>query len=253
MSVQLCAEAVSRADPDRFRAIMAAPVAAREVLFPVAAFMGEIARAPWVTQEPMIAQMRLQWWRDALGEIASGGQVRRHEVATPLAAAITPEEVPLLMQAVEAREWDIGRDPHDSPEALRAYLDATGAAPLWAAMQVLGAPDTAEPLARAIARAGALSRYFAGIPALEAAGRLPLPDGRPEAVAALAREGLAAMHRTAGFRRRLGLAGTALYDAVVQGAALRQAVRDPASVGEGRYGLSEGARRWRLLRLSLTG
>ena len=73
-----CAALVEKADPDRFRAAMAAPVAARAVLFPLYALNVEVTRAPWVTQEPMLAEMRLQWWRDALQEIADGGPVRRH-------------------------------------------------------------------------------------------------------------------------------------------------------------------------------
>ena len=61
MSIQACADLVHRGDPDRFAAIMAAPVGARERLFPIFAFNLEVARAPWVTAEAMIAEMRLQW------------------------------------------------------------------------------------------------------------------------------------------------------------------------------------------------
>jgi len=61
-----CAKLVERGDPLRFRTVMAAPLHARRVLFPLYAFNVEVSRAPWVTQEPMIAEMRLQWWRDAL-------------------------------------------------------------------------------------------------------------------------------------------------------------------------------------------
>ena len=67
---------------------MAAPVAAREKLFPIYAFNVEVARAPWVASEPMIGEMRLQWWRDALEEIAEGKGVRQHEVTTPLASVL---------------------------------------------------------------------------------------------------------------------------------------------------------------------
>ena len=70
-----CAAIVERADPLRFRATMAAPVKARRVLFPLYAFNIEVARAPWVTQEAMIAEMRLQWWRDVCEEIGQGGPV----------------------------------------------------------------------------------------------------------------------------------------------------------------------------------
>ena len=102
-----CAALVERADPWRFRAAMAAPVAARRVLFPLYAFNVEVARAPWVTQEAMIAEMRLQWWRDVCTEIADGQQVRCHEVATPLSEAITAEDAQLLDELVAARRWDI--------------------------------------------------------------------------------------------------------------------------------------------------
>lgn len=68
MSIAACAALVARGDPDRFAAIMAAPPAARARLFPLYAFNLEVARAPWVTKEPMIAEMRLQWWRDVLAE-----------------------------------------------------------------------------------------------------------------------------------------------------------------------------------------
>ncbi|MEM7645152.1 MAG: squalene/phytoene synthase family protein, partial [Pseudomonadota bacterium] len=83
--IAACADLVQRGDPARFRAVMAAPLGLRRMLFPLYAFNIEVARAPWVTQEPMIAEMRLQWWRDALEEIGAGGAVRRHEVVTPLA------------------------------------------------------------------------------------------------------------------------------------------------------------------------
>ena len=45
MSVEACAELVERGDPDRFRAIMAAPPEARAQLFPLYAFNLEVARA----------------------------------------------------------------------------------------------------------------------------------------------------------------------------------------------------------------
>ena len=83
MSIQACADLVARGDPDRFRAAMAAPVPARQVLFPIYAFAVEVSRAPWVTQEPMIAEMRLQWWRDVCDEIEAGKPARAQEVVGP--------------------------------------------------------------------------------------------------------------------------------------------------------------------------
>src|SRR6056297_4029883 len=106
-----CARIVERGDPDRFASAMAAPVAAREALFPLYAFNIEVSRATWVTAEPMIAGMRLQWWADALEEIAVGGTIRRHEVVTPLARVLDAEGAALLIGLVEARRRDTERAP----------------------------------------------------------------------------------------------------------------------------------------------
>mgnify|MGYP003628551030 FL=1 len=104
---------------------MAAPVAARRVLFPIYAFNVEVARAPWVTEEPMIAEMRLQWWRDALEEMASGGTVRRHEVTLPLADVVDGDGARALDRLVAARRWDVYKDGFEDAEHFKEYLDAT--------------------------------------------------------------------------------------------------------------------------------
>ena len=97
-----CARTVEQGDPDRFRTVMAAPVTARSVLFPLYAFNVEVARAPWVTQEAMIAEMRLQWWRDALEEIATDAEVRKHEVTTPLGSVLSAAQARMLDETVAA-------------------------------------------------------------------------------------------------------------------------------------------------------
>ena len=78
MSVDACAALVERGDPERFAAVMAAPVGFRARLFPLYAFNLEVAKAPWVTKEPMIAEMRLQWWTDMLAGAGHGGVHEAH-------------------------------------------------------------------------------------------------------------------------------------------------------------------------------
>ncbi|MFY9244816.1 MAG: squalene/phytoene synthase family protein, partial [Roseicyclus sp.] len=107
MSLQACADLVARGDPDRFRATMAGPLAARRVLFPLYAFNIEVSRAPWVTGEPIIAEMRLQFWRDVIEELAAGRPPRAHEVIAPLAQAIPQSVIGGLDRLVAARQWDI--------------------------------------------------------------------------------------------------------------------------------------------------
>ena len=169
-----CAQIVERGDPDRFAATMAAPVPARPVLFPLYAFNMEIARAPWVTNEPLIAQMRLQWWQDALEEIAGGGPVRRHEVATPLAGVLDAEGARILLACVQARHRDAARERPKSAEDLQAYLAETGGALMWAAARALG--STQEGRARAVGQAAGLANYLLGVPEFLARGLNPLPE-----------------------------------------------------------------------------
>jgi phytoene/squalene synthetase len=179
-----CAEIVERGDPDRFRATMASPVAARAVLFPIYAANVEAARAPFVTQEPLIAEMRLQWWVDALAEIAAGGLVRRHEVVTPLAHVLDAEGARVLSEGVEARRRDAAREDMGEVAELEDYLRATGGSLMWAASHALGATD--EIRARAVGRQAARANWLLGVPALQARGIRPLPEMTPEAVGRLA-------------------------------------------------------------------
>jgi phytoene/squalene synthetase len=255
MSLAACADLVRRGDPDRFLAAMAAPLAAREVLFPLYAFNLEVARAPWVTAEPLIAEMRLQWWRDVLAEIASGAPPRAHEVVGPL-AGVMARGVPadLLDGMVAARRWDIAREGFPDMGALIAHLDRTGGSLMWASALALGAEAGAEPLVRGVGRAAALASWLGAVAALEAAGRTPLPEGDPEAITALARDGLGWLQEARASRGRVpARVRPALYPAWQAGGLLKRVVRDPMMVRDGRLALPEVVRRGGLLWTALTG
>ena len=253
MSVEACAGIVARADPDRFLAAMAAPVADRARLLPLYAFNVEVARAPYVSAEPMIGEMRLQWWRDAVAEVAAGQPPRAHEVAAPLAEVQREAGLPtaLLDAMVAARRWDLFRDPFEDDAAFRAHLDATAGALLWASALALGADAALEAPVRRAGFAHGLALWLRAVPELEARGHKPLVDGRPGAIGRLAEEGLAALaeaHRTA-----MGAAVPALRATWLAGPLLAQAKREPGRVANGALGLSEARRRGRLLRLTLSG
>lgn len=246
-----CAAIVERADPDRFAATMAAPATARPNLWPLYAFNIEAARAPWAATEPMIAEMRLQFWRDMIADAALG-KSRKHEVATPLAALITAQTLPIdtLDALVAARRWDIYRDPHADAAALDAYLDDTGGALMWLAGKALGAPAHAEPALRAAGWATGLAAYLRAVPELEQRGRIPLLDGRPAAVTALANRGLAKLDTA--FAARKSLPAAALLPAWQTRALLTMAAQTPAHVANGTLHLADFTRSRRLLWQSLT-
>ena len=242
MTTDACAALVERGDPDRFAAVMAAPVAARVRLWPLYAFNLEVARAPWVTKEPMIAEMRLQWWRDVVAE----PRARAHEVAGPLHDLIQTAGLPVavLDRMAAARRWDVYKDAFADHAAFDTYLDDTAGGLMWLAACALGAPTAAEEQIRAFGWATGLANFLRAVPDLEARGRLPMVDGRPGAVRALATEGLVRLRASRG--AQVGAGRAALLAGWQTGALLAQVQRDPMVVAEGRMGLSEFSRRGRL-------
>ena len=226
-----CAGIVERADTLRFRATMAAPLEARRVLFPLYAFNIEMARAPWVTQEAMIAEMRLQWWRDVCEEIAKGEPVRRHEVATPLAAAITTDDARLLDGLVAARRWDIYRDPFEDAAHFDAYIDQTAGNLMWVAARRLGQAD--ERTVRDAAYGAGVAAWLVAIPRLVELGRVPLLDGTEEGVAKLADQALKRLHRARRNRDRVSKAARpAMFSVAASDRVLQSAIARPSRVRE---------------------
>ncbi|QBY00631.1 phytoene synthase [Rhodophyticola sp. CCM32] len=254
MTLAACAEIVRRGDPDRFLAAMAAPPAARQVLFPLYAFNLEVSRAPWVTEEPMIAEMRLQFWRDVMEEIGAGKPPRAHEVVAPLHGAIRAGDAPLLDAMIAARRWDIYKDAFEDQAHFDSYIDASSGHLIWVAARALGAPDAAEPALRAHGFASGLAGFLRAVPELEARGRVPLLDGTPQGVRDLANRGLEKLAEARAGRASVPAdAGVALYAGWRAEAALKAARDVPERVIEGKLDESEFARRVRLIRLSLTG
>tara|TARA_R110000868_G_scaffold213257_5_gene463300 strand:- start:11876 stop:12676 length:801 start_codon:yes stop_codon:yes gene_type:complete len=248
-----CASVVERGDPGRFRTVMAAPVTARMALFPLYAFNIEVARAPWVTQEPMIAEMRLQWWRDALEEIGAGSGIRRHDVVTPLSHRLTPDGAALLDKLVEARRWDVWKEPFEDEAQFRGYLDMTSATLLRVGAGMLRA-NLPEAVAADAGFALGLSNWLRAVPELEASGRYPLPDGRPEAVQALAREGLERIDRARRARGSVDRAAAPLLFGVAEAqAVLKQAVRAPGAVVSGALAVAPFRERLSLAKAAITG
>ena len=251
MSLDACAALVQRGDPDRFAATMAAPLQARSRLWPLYAFNLEVARAPWVTKEPMIAEMRLQWWRD----VAAEPTPRAHEVAGPLHALIRDAALPVevLDRLITARRWDVYSDAFADRAAFDSYLDDTGAGLMWLAARALGASPDAEVPVRAFGWATGLANYLRAVPELEARGRVPLVDGRPDAIRALAEDGLRCIATARDGRGQIGVGRAALLAGWQSEAWLRLVARDPGRVALGQVALSEFSRRGALVWQALTG
>lgn len=247
-----CAELVQKSDPDRFLATMAAPVQARPLLFALYAFNIELARAPRASQETMICEMRLQWWRDAGAEIAGGGSVRRHYVATPLGQLLKPELAACIDGMAEARRWDIYKDPFEDEAELDSYIDQTSGSLMWMAAASLGQSD--EAVVRGFAYGAGIANWLRAIPELTAEKRIPLLDGTMDGVKALARKGLDRIYNS---RSNSGGVSKTSRAALLAGwqaeAFLKQAIRKPERVANGALGQSEFRRRTALMWQAATG
>jgi len=169
-------------EPDRYLAALLAPASARGHLLALAAFSSELARVPWtVTREPMMGEVRLQWWRDAL-EPAESLARTGNPVADAVRAAVLERNLPraLLLDVIDARALDLTDAPMADDAALRDYLwKSEGALFALAArvLQRLPEPDPA-PAAAACGHAYGLTRLLLGLPHALSRGRLPIPQSR---------------------------------------------------------------------------
>ncbi len=80
---------VRRNDPDRWLASrFITDAQARADVIALYAFDHEISKIAGTVKEPLMAEIRLTWWVEALDEIFEGRPVRRHPVALALAEVI---------------------------------------------------------------------------------------------------------------------------------------------------------------------
>jgi phytoene/squalene synthetase len=234
-----CIARVEAGDPDRFAAVMASPAPLRARLWPLYAANLEIARAPWASNEPLIAEMRLQWWVDAMEALAVRGTTPRHEIGAAL-EAVRPVARQLAGIA-EARRRDCWRMDWADTAEFWEYLDQTSGALYEATGDLLGCPH---PALREFGRAAGLAAWFLAVPELSRRGLTPLPAGAEPGD--LAREGLRALRAAYGkMPRSSRVAALGGWEAQ---AILQAAERAPALIsGEALRG-SEFSRRLWLLR-----
>lgn len=173
-----CAAEVRRLDHDRYLTALFSPSECRDALFALYAFNVEIAKTREVVSEPMLGQIRLQWWRERIDELFEGTP-REHPV---LAGLTGPVRAGLLSQEafatiIEAREADLDDTPPGDLAALEAYAAATSGELSALAMRLAGAADDAAlAVGREVGTAWSLIGLVRAVAFHAQARRLFLPE-----------------------------------------------------------------------------
>lgn len=269
---EACAEITRRYDYDRFLTVLFAPSERRGPLFALYAFNHEIAKVAETVTQPVMGQIRLQWWREAIDEIF-GGTPRRHEVVQALATVVRQSELPrdLLDAMIDARELDLEPVPFASMRELENYADATSGHVMRLAARVLGAGDRFDVVARDAGLAYAQIGILRAVPFHAAAGRVLLPrdmlaaagvheyelaSGRPGNVGAVIREVAAEAERHYAAARKHRLSGRylpALLPAALAPLYLGIMRRGGFDPFRNRVDVSVPRRQLALMRASITG
>lgn len=175
--VRLAARAFER---DRYLAALLAPRAVRDDLITLAGFAGELGRIPGYVSEPMLGEIRLQWWRDTVSALATGvSPATGHPIADALGRTMRRHaltELP-LQQLIDAQAARLGDRPFADVAALKDNIAGWDGTLFRLAWRILSGSDTgAEPPFLAVAaEAYGLARLLSELPAELGQGRCRVP------------------------------------------------------------------------------
>jgi NADH dehydrogenase [ubiquinone] 1 alpha subcomplex assembly factor 6 len=169
---------VRRHDRDRYQTALFALAGRREALLALYAFNYEIARVRETVSEPMLGQIRLQWWREVLDAAYAGMPPRQHPVVLPLSAAIREFALSrgYFDRLIDSRERDLADAPPASLGVLEAYAEESSAPLIRLALEVLGVRAAVlDDVARHVGIGYALGGLLRAMPFHAQAGRTYIP------------------------------------------------------------------------------
>ena len=135
----LCVSLVKERDKDRFLATLFAPEPFRKHVLALHAFDLELSSIRALVSEPIAGEIRLQWWRDALQNVAHG-DIDGH----PTLAALRDTafrfgfDMRPFVQMADARTFDLYDDPFSDAPVFEAYAGETTALLYQVIATVLG-------------------------------------------------------------------------------------------------------------------
>ncbi len=166
-------------DRDRWLASLFVPQDRRRHIHALYAFNCEMARVNELVSEPLLGEIRFQWWRDAL-EGANQGDALANPVSAALLDTIARFDLPTgpLLELIGARAGGLYGERLPSLAALGTYLQATCAHLFRLAAIILDGEKAASGLeaSRSAGFAYGLAGLMRALPWLRAQGALFLPS-----------------------------------------------------------------------------
>nr|WP_276562401.1 phytoene/squalene synthase family protein [Hoeflea prorocentri] len=173
-----CLSVLRAGDRDRYLCALLAPENKRGAISALYAFNLELARVRENISEPMMGEVRLQWWHDLISGEAHGNAAA-NPIAASLMSAIESHELPKVpfLNMIKARQFDLYDDPMPDRTAFEGYAGETASALLQLCVNVLN-PDAARHSADAAGHAG-VAQLVAGtllmLPIHRSRGQLYVP------------------------------------------------------------------------------
>ena len=169
-------DAARRDEPDRTLAALLAPAYQLDLLA-LAAFAAEISRIPATVSDPLIGEIRLQWWRDAI-EAGARGEATGHPIADAIGSTLRARGLSpgRFLAIIDARAFDLSGALHADEDALVAYFAATEGSLFALGQAVLGGHLLPEHLIGKAGLAFGLARALGRLPALLHNGGFPVPE-----------------------------------------------------------------------------
>lgn len=175
-------ELLRETDRERYLTTLYAPADKRAALTALYAFNAEIASIRDKIHEPMVGEVRLQWWRDTI----NAGSTTGNPLADALIDTIKVHRLPVSAfdRLLEARIFDLYDDPMPDRASLEGYCGETASTVIQLAALIVD-PEKAVGQADAAGHAGcahAITGLLRLLPLHRARGQCFLPAELLESV-----------------------------------------------------------------------
>ena len=172
-----CLDEVRRLDHDRYLTALLLPATKRADALALYAFNLEVARTREIVSEPILGQIRLQWWRETIAGIYDGTP-REHPVVEALSAACHRNNLDraALEALIDAREADLDDMPPPDLTALETYAGDTSGQLSELVMSTLEGRADAREAARKMGTAWGLVGLARSVAFHAQSQRMYIPD-----------------------------------------------------------------------------